>query len=201
MGYSQNAKAEDFFNGSEKVKFGVFIGANGSSVFGGNIKNVIYKMGFSGGISAVKKLEDNLHIRCDIIYINKGYKTSLIKDEDYIDKKERYYFMSDYLDFPILIQFFMPIQKYPTNWMAGLAPSIRLSTRQKTKINGKEYKSSVPDKHRLFDLNFVVGGNMMLNKHLNLDVRGSAGLIPIYKKSDFWSSRNISFIASLGYFL
>jgi len=193
-------KPQDFFNNSDHLKIGILAGINASSVWASDTKNIIYKVGLSGGIMSVKKLSDNLHLRMEILYINKGFKTSRIKDEDYIDKKHRYYFITEYLDFPIMLQFFMPVQKYGTNWMAGLAPSLNITTRQKTKIDDEVIKSSIENKNRFFDLNLIVGTNIMTSEKWYWDLRASAGLLPIYQESDFWGRRNISFLLSLGYF-
>ena len=191
----------DYFNNSKLLKYGFFVGGNGSSIYGSNTKKIIYKMSFNGGITAIKKYSDNLHIRLGLYYVNKGYKTSVIHDLEFIDKKQRYYFITEYLEFPILMQFYMPIKNYYTNWMLGLAPAINLTTKQKTKIDKEITESTIDDKNRFFDISLIVGTNIMLDSHWNLDIRAVAGLIPIYKNSDLWGNRNISLILSLGYFL
>jgi len=133
--------------------------------------------------------------------MDKGYKTTKIKHPDYPDRVQRYFFITEYLEFPLLIQFFMPIQKYPTNWFSGFSPALNLTTRQKTKIDKGSFSSSLSKKNRFWDINFVIGTNMMLSSHCNIDLRASIGLIPISKKSDFWGSKNISFVCLLGYFI
>ena len=200
--FAGDEKINDYFGTNSGKTYGAFFGINASSVFGSNTKNIIYKAGLVGGICIVRNISDNLHLRLGLYYISRGYKTSRIKDTDYLKKTHRYYFITEYLDFPILLQFYMPVNNIEMNWVFGFAPSLTLSTKQKTKIDGKVISTSYTDKNRLLDINIIVGMNKMLNQHFNLDFRASAGLLPINPKTDFLDGkRNISFVLSLGYFL
>lgn len=197
---ARETKNSGFFNQSGQVKIGFFIGGNASGIYGAYVKNEIFKAGLSSGISLVKKLDDNFHFRTGLYYISKGYKTRKIKSEDYIDKKERYYLITDYLEIPLLMQFYGTVLDFNTNWMVGIGSAFNINKKSKTKVDDKVFYSSV-NNIRILDFTFIVGANFMVTDHLNFDLRADAGLIPYSKISDFLGKRNISLVFQLGYFL
>ncbi len=194
-------ESKDSFNHYDQWRPAFFTGLNGSGVYGKYLQNEIFKFGFNGGISVIKKIQDNLHFRSGFYYINKGYKTRQQKSEDYIDRKERTYLISHNFEIPLMLQFYAPLFDYSTNWYGGFGFSYALSQQITTKVDGKIVEDTPQNDYRSMDFPLIIGSNIMANRHINFDIRMSCGLIPISEKSDFFGMRNISILFSIGYFL
>jgi len=186
---------------NDKIQYGIFLGGNASSVFGEYMTNEIFKAGVNGGLSLSNKMADNLYLRTGLYYINKGFKTSKIKSKDYKNRDERYYFLSEYIEIPFLIQFHGSILEIESNWMAGFGVGFNIRNRGKTKVDDNSYIVDIENDVRFFEINLILGTNKMVGNHFNVDVRASAGLLPYNTHADFLGKRHVSLLLSLGYFL
>ncbi|MFP4546793.1 MAG: outer membrane beta-barrel protein [Fidelibacterota bacterium] len=188
------------FANEQSTKFGFFAGINASGVFGQYMTNEIFKAGPSLGIELVRPLQSNLYFRTGLQWTRKGFKTGKIKSEDYIDRKERYYFIADYLEIPFLLQFHGTVIDISGNWVAGLGAGLNIHNSAKTKIDKQSFREDVDIDMRIFDMLVIIGANKMLTQQLSLDFRGSAGLIPYNKNSDVLGKRHASLNLTFGYY-
>lgn len=184
-----------------KLSYGIFLGTNASGIFGQYMTNEIFKAGLNGGFSITNKIDNNLYFRTGVYYINKGFKTSKIKSTDYKDRDERYYFLSDYIEIPFLIQFRGSVMEIESTWMAGFGTAFNIRNRGKTKVDDNSYTVDIKDNIRFCDITLIVGTNKMVSQHFNLDLRASASLLPYNIHADFLGKRHISLLFSLGYFI
>ncbi len=189
------------FANESSTQLGIYAGINGSGVFGQYMTNEIFKAGPSFGIEIIRPIQSNLYFRTGLQWIRKGYKTGKIKSKDYIDRKERYYFIAEYLEIPLLFQFHGTVIDISGNWIIGFGGALNINNSAKTKVDKESFHEDVDIDMRLFDALFIIGANKMLTHHWSIDFRGSAGLIPYNKNSDILGKRNVSLNLTLGYFL
>ncbi|MBN2281467.1 MAG: outer membrane beta-barrel protein [Candidatus Marinimicrobia bacterium] len=191
-GFSQTHDNKD-------LHFGLFIGGNASGIYGQYMTHEIFKTGLNGGVTLIRKIADNLDFRSGVYLIGKGFKTRKIKSADYKDRNERYYFLSNYLEVPFLIQFKGSVIEIESIWMAGFGAAVNISNVGKTKVDDKSYSVDIQKNIRPYDITLILGTNKMAGHHLNVDFRASAGLIPYNTHADFLGKRHLSLMASLGY--
>ncbi len=188
----------DYFNQSTQFHFAFYMGMIAASEYGYDAKEKDYKMGYTCGVSTIKRIADNFHFRFGMYYSQKGYRNRVDTGNDNNREITIYSLHSNYFELPVGFQFFMPINQYNTNWYFQICPAYNIDARSKMKKDGVSKYTKINIINN-FDFGVICGINLMLYKSFILDLKSNIGLNSIIDTPNPPSLKNITFSLLLGY--
>ncbi len=190
----------DYFNQSSRFKFGIYMGMIAASEYGYDAKEKDYKVGYTCGISAIKRIADNFHFRFGMYYSQKGYRNRVDTGNDNNREITIYSLHSNYFELPVGVQFYMPINQYNLNWFFGICPAYNIDALTKTKKLKVSTYTKIDTINKV-DFGVFAGTSFMLSNSFALDIITNIGLNSIIDTPNPPSLKNITFSLLLGYFI
>ncbi|MFZ1282129.1 MAG: porin family protein [Ignavibacteriaceae bacterium] len=170
-----------------QVRFGLKAGLNSSNLYGDDAGSSDSKLGFIGGCFLQYQSNKNFALQPELSYSMKGAKTQV----GYVNFTLAY----DYIEFPLLFKFILPIDNNPkiiSSFFAG--PFIALNAKSKiiTDVAGITNEFLI-EKTATAEYGAQFGGSIGLNigkNEFGLDIRYVLGLSTIDKSINSYDIRN-----------
>ncbi|CDN30114.1 hypothetical protein BN938_0007 [Mucinivorans hirudinis] len=150
---------------------GVKAGINLANITGAR-SSADAKIGFVGGVFGEVRFSESIGISADLLYSGEG---ASVKDE-----KETAVFNSQYLNMPILFNYY--IGNFAVK--AGFQPKLLLSA--KLKVDGEI--SDIKGVYKNFDFSVPVGVSYQFGNHIVADLRYNIGISNIAKNDKGYNS-------------
>lgn len=182
-----------------EAELGVTGGLSMARMWGLEAKDRDWKAGGWGGVYAVLPVAENLSFRPEVNFTMKGYRYSFYEDEILPNHKIYASLDLNYLDFPLLLQFAIPVQDgLVPEFIFGPVLSLNLAGIARSRT-GKVKTSYKADNIRKTDLGIIAGARIRYKGRLFVNVRAGAGFLSIIdvqlppKRYNLWGMAGIEY--------
>jgi len=169
-----------------QIQYGAASAVTLSRMWGLEARDRDWKPGALFGIFGAIPVAENLALRLEVNFSMKGYHYTYREDGDIPGNKVHAYLDLNYIEMPILLQFAVPIgpelspldEPLVPEIFVGFAPGYNIGATARARIGDSKTSGSV-DNIRALDISAMLGASVELPKNFYLQLRASAGLLPV----------------------
>ncbi|HCL00090.1 MAG TPA: hypothetical protein DHW42_08315 [Candidatus Marinimicrobia bacterium] len=178
----------------KNIDAGAMGGLSMSRMWGLEAKEKLWKPGGWIGAYILFPVADNLYLRPEVNFTMRGYRYSYANESDLQNDRSSAGLDLNYLDFPLLLQFAVPIdEKLIPEIFLGPVVSRNISAVARTRV-GETVTSNEVDNIRKIDLGIVAGARIPYRGRFYINLRGGFGILSIIdvehppEKHNLWLS-------------
>ncbi len=168
---------------SEVTGFGIKAGVAMSNVFGRDVYDQRFRVGFSYGAFLTYGFGRRFSVQPELLYVMKGSKYVNGQGSD----AYRETMSLEYVELPILAKYELPLFRgFRTHVFAGPAPAMNIRARVDARFAGESQQETL-DNVMGVDVGLVAGAGVEIpvsGGHVTFDARYTAGLTTLSKKPD-----------------
>ncbi len=168
---------------SEVTGFGLKAGVAMSNIFGKDVYDQRFRVGFSYGVFMTYGLGRRFAIQPELLYVMKGSRYVNGQGSD----AYRETMSLEYVEAPILARYDLPLfRKFRTHVFAGPAPAMKIRARVDARFAGESQQETL-DNIMGVDVGLVAGAGVEVptgSGRITFDVRYTAGLTTLSKEPD-----------------
>lgn len=168
---------------SEVTGFGIKAGVAMSNIFGKDVYDQRFRVGFSYGVFMTYGFGRRFAIQPELLYVMKGSKYVNGQGSD----AYRETMSLEYVEVPILAKYDLPLfRKFRTHVFAGPAPAMKIRARVDARFAGESQQETL-DNVMGVDVGLVAGAGVEIpagRGRITFDMRYTAGLTTLSKEAD-----------------